>query len=230
MTSKDLLLPFFRWCFAEVERDNEEDFAFVRRFEDAGADIFLQFINRLDKVQRKEFSMARLRWDYVRTIETPPMEISAKDAEWLESYSKFIRQPEILRDAVSVMLGVQNKPPLTQVSFRNDILSGPASRLKECEIQRNRSNLWLDYKYRGMNVHIVIDIGGNPMSLSPFFGLNADDGTRLIEGTDPLAWRNICRVQWYCPAIDDGPRIVNLVAASLERFISAVDYVMDNMS
>ncbi|MGA2233172.1 MAG: hypothetical protein ABSH22_19895, partial [Tepidisphaeraceae bacterium] len=120
MVAKEYLFPFYRWSLTEVERDNAEDFAFVRKFEYAGAWTYLQFIDCLDEERQREFSMARLRYGHARILETPGVQLSNKESGWIASYFEFIRRPEIMQERLQATLPAPPARPLTHAGFVKD--------------------------------------------------------------------------------------------------------------
>jgi hypothetical protein len=227
MIYREYLFPFYQWSLSEIERDNAEDFAFVRKFKYAGAWSYLQFIDTLNKNQQREFSLARMRYGHAKRRKTPGVELSEAESNWIAAFFKFIEQPLFMLQRREATLPDPPVRPLTKSTFGKDIASSPSKHIRESLITRHQSNIWMDYPYRGMKIHTLFDIGGSPRSLSFDHWLETADGRRLIEHEGPLSCRGIASATWYRPAAEDGPRIVELVAESLERFIGAVDFVLD---
>jgi hypothetical protein len=221
-------VQYYRWCLTEIEKDNAEDFAYVRRFEYMGAWVYLQFIEALHKEQRRAFSLALRRYRHNKRPETPQMELSEAESRLVASYFEFLRRPEVMQEAYQVTLKAPPDRPLTQAGLAKDVSSSPSHRFKECAITRNQSNVWVKHAYRGMTINTLIDIGGSPRKLTFSHALITMDGTKLIERTDPLGLRGLGGVRWYRPAADDGLRIAEMMAESLERFVSCVDFILDN--
>lgn len=208
---------FLEWCFLANAAELAQDFALTRRISCPTTVRFLSMVSELSEIERAQLVKALSMHFKSAVLIQMGRSLSPEDRKWIKFYEDYDPPP------ISSFLPKGSNDRIT-VSVLVKALS---TAFPDQKVSRFGGVITLKSNYRGMSLETWMDIGGRSHHVDFSHTLRDAGGQILIESEDPLHWLGIGRSRWDYVELKEAPLIVETIGISLERFRSAVDFILD---